>query len=60
MDNETLVVSRWERDGGLIEMLERPGCELFYRSCAQGYCRYSSDRWQAELYLDQLIGRALS
>lgn len=60
MDTEALVVSRWERDGGRIEMLEKPGCELFYRSCAQGICRYSSDRWQAELYLDQLLGLSLS
>lgn len=60
MDTEALVVSRWERDGGRIEMLEKPGCELFYRSCAQGICRYSSDRWQAELCLDQLLGLSLS
>lgn len=52
---EAVVTSRWERDGGCIEMLEKSGCEVFYRSCAHGMCRYSSDRWQAELYLDHLL-----
>ena len=44
------VISRMERDGGYIETLDRPGMEIYYRSCARGYCRYSSDMWQAELY----------
>lgn len=52
------VISRHERDGGFIETLEPAGGgELYYRSCANGYCRYSSDLWQAELYLDQLLAR---
>lgn len=52
------VVSRIERDGGCIETMEpaKDG-ELYYRSCAHGCCRYSSDLWQAELYLDQLLAR---
>ena len=57
MPNPT-VVSTFERDGGLIETLEpEGGGELYYRSCAKGYCRYSSDLWQAELYLDHLLAR---
>jgi hypothetical protein len=57
MPNPT-VVSTLERDGGLIETLEpEDGGELYYRSCAKGYCRYSSDLWQAELYLDHLLAR---
>lgn len=53
-----LVISRMERDGGSIETMEPAGGgELFYRSCAHGTCRYSSDLWQAEIYLDQLLGR---
>jgi hypothetical protein len=52
------VISRHERDGGYIETLEPAnGGELYYVSCAKGYCRYSSDLWQAELYLDQLLAR---
>lgn len=57
MPNPT-VISRTERDGGWIETLEpEGGGELYYRSCAQGMCRYSSDLWQAELYLDHLLAR---
>jgi hypothetical protein len=51
------VISRMDRDGGYIETLDRPGFEIYYRSCAHGYCRYSSDMWQAELYLDHLLAR---
>jgi hypothetical protein len=52
------MISRFERDGGAIETLEPAvGGELYYRSCAHGYCRYSSDLWQAELYLNHLLAR---
>lgn len=52
------VIQRYDRDGGWIETLQpEDGGELFYRSCAHGYCRYSSDLWQAELYLDHLLAR---
>lgn len=52
------IISTIERDGGTIDTLEpREGGELYYRSCANGYCRYSSDLWQAEIYLDQLLAR---
>ena len=54
---EPVVVSRTERDGGWIETLDRPGFELYYRSCVGGICRYSSDHFQAEIYLDQLLAR---
>jgi hypothetical protein len=55
---QPIVISRTERSGGYIETLEpAAGGELYYRSCARGYCRYSSDLWQAELYLDQLLAR---
>lgn len=50
------VISRHDRDGGYIEVLQpQGGGEMYYRSCAQGMCRYSSDLWQAELYLDQMM-----
>lgn len=56
--SEPTLVSRTDRDGGWIETLEpEHGGELYYRSCAKGYCRYSSDLWQAELYLDHLLAR---
>jgi hypothetical protein len=52
------VISAIERDGGVIETLEpEGGGELYYRSCAHGYCRYSSDLFQAEMYLDHLLAR---
>ena len=56
--NEPVLLSRLDRDGGWIETLESAdGGELYYRSCAGGMCRYSSDLWQAELYLDHLLAR---
>lgn len=56
--SEPEVISRLDRDGGYIETLEpASGGELYYRSCASGYCRYSSDLWQAELYLTHLLAR---
>ena len=56
--SEPVLVSRLDRDGGWIETLEpADGGELYYRSCAHGMCRYSSDLWQAELYLDPLLAR---
>ena len=54
------VISRNERDGGSIETLMQVRGEVYYRSCFGGTCRYSSDLWQAEIYLDQLLGRSLS
>ncbi len=49
------IISRVDRAAGCIETLEPAGGgELYYRSCAGGVCRYSSDLWQAELYLDQI------
>lgn len=51
------VISRMDRDGGYIETLDRPGMEIYYRSCAHGYCRYSSDLWQAEMYLNHLLAQ---
>jgi hypothetical protein len=56
--SEPQVLSRTDRNGGWIETLEpEGGGELYYRSCAHGMCRYSSDLWQAELYLDHLLAR---
>jgi len=52
------VLSRTDRDGGWIETLQpEGGGELYYRSCVGGTCRYSSDLWQAEMYLDHLLAR---
>lgn len=56
--SEPMIVSRHDRDEGYIETLEpAEGGELYYRSCAHGICRYSSDLWQAEIYLDHLLGQ---
>lgn len=55
---EPKLISRTDCGGGWIETLEPAGGgELYYRSCAHGYCRYSSDLWQAELYLNHLLAR---
>ena len=54
------IISRLDRDGGTIETLLPANGEIYYRSCVGSTCRYSSDLWQAELYLDQLLGRSLS
>ncbi len=45
--------------GATIEVLE-DGPHILYRSCANGYCRYSDDLWQAEIYCDHLTGRVSS
>jgi hypothetical protein len=56
--SDPVVMSRLDRDGGWIDTLEPAGGgELYYRSCAGGVCRYSSDLWQAELHLNQLLTR---
>jgi hypothetical protein len=55
--SEPEVLGRSERDGGYIETLYRAGMEIYYRSCVGGICRYSSDLFQAEIYLDQLLAR---
>ena len=44
--------------GAVIEVLEDGG-EVLYRSCAHGYCQYSNDLWQAEIYCDHLIAKAI-
>lgn len=55
--SDPVVIARIERDGGYIETIDRPGMEIYYLSCAGGLCRYSSDLYQAEIYLDQLLAR---
>jgi hypothetical protein len=52
------VMARTDCEGGYIETLvPAEGGEVYYRTCAGGYCRYSSDLWQAEIYLHQLLAR---
>jgi hypothetical protein len=56
--SEPILLGRTDRGAGYIDTLEPAGGgELYYRSCANGYCRYSSDLWQAEIYLDHLLAR---
>ena len=44
--------------GVMVETLEpADGGELYYRTCAAGICRYSSDLWQAMLYAEQMAGQ---
>jgi len=50
-----VVLSRTDRDHGYIETLQPERGEIYYRSCVGGVCRYSSDLWQAEMYLDQML-----
>jgi hypothetical protein len=38
-------------------VLQNERGEIYHRVCAHGYCRYCEDRWQADLYLDQLLAR---
>jgi len=54
------IISRTDRDGGYIETLMPIRGEVYYRSCVGSTCRYSSDLWQAGLYLDQLVCREFS
>jgi hypothetical protein len=50
------VISRDDRDGGYIEtLLPAEKGEVYYRSCVGGVCRYSSDLFQAEIYLNQML-----
>lgn len=49
------VISRTDRDGGYIEVLMPVKGEVYYRSCVGGVCRYSSDFFQAEIYLNQML-----
>ncbi len=51
------VLQAISRDGGTIEQLHDHCGRIYHRACARGYCRYAEDRWQAELYLDQLLAR---
>jgi hypothetical protein len=50
------VISRDDREGGYIEtLLPAEKGEVYYRSCVGGVCRYSSDWFQAEIYLNQML-----
>jgi len=53
---EPIVLSRTDfDDGSFIETLEpADGGEMYYRTCYQGMCRYSSDLWQAQVYQHQM------
>lgn len=53
----TQVLDVIHRDGGTIEVLQTDRGYIEHRACAHGICRYAEDRWQAELYLDQLLAR---
>jgi len=53
----TQVLDVIHRDGGTIEVLQTDRGHIEHRACARGYCRYAEDRWQAEIYLDQLLAR---
>lgn len=53
---EPTILSRTDfEDGSYIETLEPEGAgEIYYRTCYKGVCRYTSDLWQAEIYLHQM------
>lgn len=57
MSQPTILSREDVGDGGSIEVLQNHRGEVYHRVCAGGYCRYCEDRWQAELYLDQLLAR---
>ena len=58
---EPTVLSRIEfDDGSFIETLEPvDGGEMYYRTCYNGMCRYSSDLWQAQIYCHQMTSPSL-
>jgi len=47
-----VLEKRSRGDGRYIETVQNEKGEIFYRSCGGGTCRYSSDFWQAEIYLE--------
>jgi len=49
------AISTTHRDGGVIEMLQNERGDIYHRACAYGRCRYCEDRWQAEMYLNQIL-----
>lgn len=49
------VIRRWQRDGGVLELLRSPAGASYYRASARGCCLYSIDRWRAENQLDSLL-----
>jgi Fe-S cluster biogenesis protein NfuA len=51
----TELIDRIERDGGTIEVLQDERGMTYHRVCAHGICRSCEDRWQAEMYLDQML-----
>ena len=51
----TELIDRIERDGGTIEVLQDECGYIYHRVCAHGICRSCEDRWQAEMYLDQML-----
>jgi Fe-S cluster biogenesis protein NfuA len=51
----TELIDRIERDGGTIEVLQDERGMIYHRVCAHGICRSCEDRWQAEMYLDQML-----
>ena len=51
----TELIDRIERDGGTIEVLQDERGMAYHRVCAHGICRSCEDRWQAEMYLDQML-----
>lgn len=50
-----VVIRRWQRNGGVLELLRSPAGASYFRACARGYCLYSIDRWRAENQLDSLV-----
>lgn len=53
--SEPEVIGRIDRGDGYIETLMPRRGEVYYRSCVSGICRYSSDFFQAEIYLNQML-----
>jgi len=51
----TQVLDVIHRDGGTIEVLQDERGMVYHRVCAHGICRSCEDRWQAEMYLDQML-----
>jgi len=51
----TELIDRIKRDGGTIEVLQDERGMTYHRVCAHGVCRSCEDRWQAEMYLDQML-----
>jgi len=49
------VLDTITRNDGAIDIVQDIDGRIFHRARVGDRCRYAEDRWQAEIYLDQLL-----